>query len=531
MADLFEPTEDVGGPALVEFQERISRLGRSPSGSGRGTPRSPRRSRGEGRGSLDSDLASLPTKRRSRFPGIGSWLLVLVGLTTVGLTTLAQNVSGHPRCRRLMRYRLAGAVFAALTVFLFSGVSVYAVVLPQVGVHAPGQNALHKMLLLVPGPWRPNRPAHIAAPEGMVHNSAPAPSVNYPPSALAPVEGIGPGRTTPVAVIGEVPPAPAPSETAAGLPPLPPTARLENVSHQWQTWNNCGPATITMAASVFGKAPPNGQTEAMNFMKTTPNDKNVRPDEMVAYARSLGLQADWRVGGDLGRLKQFLANGIPVVVEVNYVPEPNDWMGHYRLLVAYDDLAGRFTAYDSVVQPGLNVPQPYGTFDEAWRQFNRTYIPVYRPEQADLVNRILGRDRDDRQMFAHALAIAQAETSTQPDNGFAWFNMGTNLVALGRTGEAVTAYDRARTLKLPWRMLWYQFGPFDAYLAEGRVSDVLALADANLAQSKDLEESHYFRGKALQAKGQNESARAAYQAALRANGRFAPASEALKSLA
>ena len=47
-----------------------------------------------------------------------------------------------------------------------------------------------------------------------------------------------------------------------------------------------------MAVSVFGRA--QDQTAAMNFMKTTPNDKNVRPDKLVAYARSLGLQA---IGG------------------------------------------------------------------------------------------------------------------------------------------------------------------------------------------------------------------------------------------
>ena len=131
------------------------------------------------------------------------------------------------------------------------------------------------------------------------------------------------------------------------------------------------------------------------------------------------------------------------------------------------------------------------------------------------MQRILGRDRDERQMFEHALALSQAEAAARPDDGFAWFNVGTNLVALGRTGEAVEAYDRARTLRLPWRMLWYQFGPFEAYLAEGRLADVQALADANLVQSKDLEESHYFRGRALQAKGQVEAARGAYQAALR----------------
>ncbi len=120
-------------------------------------------------------------------------------------------------------------------------------------------------------------------------------------------------------------------------------------------------------------------------------------------------------------------------------------MGHYRLLVGYDDPAGRFIAYDSVEKPGVNLSQPYGKFDEDWRIFNRTYIPVYRPDQAGLVDRILGRERDDTVMFERALAGAQAEAAPQPDNPFAWFNVGTNLVALGRPIEAVPAFDRARS--------------------------------------------------------------------------------------
>lgn len=454
--------------ALEGFRRRVDR---ARSRTGKGSALLP----------SEHDLRVLPgNRKRHPLMALLESLLVLAGLTAMGLTALADRVAAHPRYQSLARYRLAAAGVAACCVFLFSGVSVYAVVLPQVGVHVPGQNMLHRMLDRMPNPWRPERPAHVALPEGM------------------------------------------------SARPAPPTARLERVSHQWQTWNNCGPATITMAASVFGRE--QDQTAAMNFMKTTPNDKNVRPDEMVNYARSLGLQADWRVGGDVTRLKHFLANGIPVIVEVSYDPDPNDWMGHYRLLVGYDDTAGRFVAYDSVIPPGTNVPQPFGKFDDEWQIFNRTYIPVYPPEKADVVNRILGRDRDDKAMFEHALEVAQAEVAARPESGYAWFNMGTSLVSLGRTAEAVTAYDRARTLKLPWRMLWYQFGPFEAYLAEGRIADVQTLADANLAQSKDLEESHYFRGRALQAKGQIDAARAAYQAALRANTRFAPASDALKSL-
>ena len=178
----------------------------------------------------------------------------------------------------------------------------------------------------------------------------------------------------------------------------------------------------------------------------------------------------------------------------------------------------------------MNVPLPYRPFDADWRGFNRTYLPVYPPEMAPVVDAILGTDRDDQQMLQNALDVAAQETAAQPNDAFGWFNAGSTLTAMGRTSEAVQAYDRARALKLPWRMLWYQFGPFEAYLNQGRLNDVLSLTAANLQQASDLEESQYYRGRALQALGQPAAARAAYRAALAANPKYTPAYYALSTL-
>jgi tetratricopeptide (TPR) repeat protein len=308
----------------------------------------------------------------------------------------------------------------------------------------------------------------------------------------------------------------------------PASALLQGFRHEWQTWNNCGPATIAMATSHFGRT--GGQAHAAAFLKPNPNDKNVSYEELVAYVQSVGLQAERRVGGDLGRLKLLLAHGVPVVTPIWITPAPNDGLGHYRLLIGYDDATARLTAYDSFVAPGVNLGVPYGQFDDEWRVTNRTYLPVYPADKADLVARILGPDREDRQMYERALAVAQQEAAARPEDAFAWFNVGSNLTALGRAAEAAAAFDRARSLRLPWRMLWYQLAPFEAYLAEGRAADVLRLADANLAQAADLEESHYYRGRALQIQGQAAAARAAYQAALRTNPKYLPAYEALSTL-
>jgi len=375
---------------------------------------------------------------------------------------------------------------------------------------------IHRVAVLadrVPFPWKPQLADHVPAPIIEASFSVPVAAA----AGSAPSGGQALAATTPAPVRAEPTP-----------PSLPPTAKLEGFRHQWQTWNNCGPATITMAASFFGRK--ETQTDAARILKTNPEDKNVSPHELVDYVKSLGLDATWRVGGDLTRLKQLLASQIPVVVEVWIAPEPGDWMGHYRLLTGYDDSTGRFISYDSVQTPGPNLSQPYARFDEDWRVFNRTYIPVYTKEQAPLVERILGVDLDHKTMHERALVAAQRETLMLPDDGFAWFNLGTNLTALGRTAEAAQAFDKARTLKLPWRMLWYQFAPFEAYLAEGRAQDVLALATANLQRSNDLEESHYYKGRALQAQGQAPQARAAYQAALKANAKYTPASHSLAQL-
>jgi tetratricopeptide (TPR) repeat protein len=79
-------------------------------------------------------------------------------------------------------------------------------------------------------------------------------------------------------------------------------------------------------------------------------------------------------------------------------------------------------------------------------------------------------------------------------------------------------------------MLWYQHGPFEAYGAIGRWDDVMALAEANLRNAPNLEESHYWRGRALAARGDLAGARAAWSRALELNPFLAPAREALEEI-
>jgi tetratricopeptide (TPR) repeat protein len=326
-------------------------------------------------------------------------------------------------------------------------------------------------------------------------------------------------------------PTPTPGPPAAGLLPR---VQLSGLRHYWQTWNNCGPATLAMNMSYFGSKL--SQADVAAALRPYRDDKNVSPDEMAAYARARGLQAIVRVNGDAGRLKRLLSAGVPVLLETWYEPKPNDGMGHYRLLVGYDDAAREWIAYDSYDGRGLDKSQPYAgirlPYDEVarlWEAFNRTYVVLYDETRAAAVEGILATDLEDATMLAAALEKARVTALDQPRNAFAWFNAGSTLVALERYEDAAQMYDRARRIGLPWRMMWYQFGPFEAYYETGQYDEIISLADATLRNAQ-IEELYYWRGLAQQAVGDADAARESWRRAVELNRHFAPAHEALQAL-
>jgi hypothetical protein len=338
-------------------------------------------------------------------------------------------------------------------------------------------------------------------------------------------------------------PTQAPTATPIPPPPTPPpfqaalsTALLSGMRHEWQTWNNCGPATIAMNLSYFGS--PIDQAQAGAVLRLSADDKNVSPHELVTYAQSQGYVAQRLVNGSTDLARTLLSNGIPVLVETWHEEDPNDGMGHYRLLVGYDDATQMWTVYDSYDRTNLISAEPYGglrfsygEMDNLWKVFNRAFVLAYPPDRGPVVDAILGAyNLTPGTMYAAAAVQAQAELTANPADAFAWFNLGSSLTAQGQYGEAAAAFDQARALGLPWRMFWYQFEIFDAYLAMGRAQDVVALADSVNAITASIEEVHYWRGQALAAMGDTAGAAQAIRQALALNPTFAPAQQAAAAL-
>jgi len=342
-------------------------------------------------------------------------------------------------------------------------------------------------------------------PTFVARTSTPAilPALQYTPPA--------PAQTATPAVTATSTPTP----TLTPTPALPPQVMLTGLRHNWQTWNNCGPATLAMHLSFFGSTLT--QKDIRLALRPNDDDKNVSLSELAAYAQEQGFLARAMVNGDAQRIKALVAAGVPVLIETWFQPEPNNGMGHYRLVVGYDDEAGQWIVYDSIVSTGVEKDKPYqgirldyAETESLWHVFNRAYLVVYTPEQAAAVEAILGEDLDRERMWQAAMVRALAEIDADEEDTFAWFNLGSSYTALGRYDEAAAAFDRARILGLPWRMMWYQFAPFKAYYETGRYEELLALADATLATSDQIEEVHAWRGMALAALGRMEEAQAAF---------------------
>ncbi len=361
----------------------------------------------------------------------------------------------------------------------------------------------------------------LALPPVPLHPT-PTPADNLPTAQEAAV-------TLPDAAAGDSlpdsgPEAAPPTPTATPAPAAP-QLQLTGFTHQWQTWNNCGPATITINTSYYGR--PESQVEAALFLKPNKNDKNVNPEELAAYARTLGLEAIVRQGGSVEQLKEFLRNGLPVLAET-WLEHDGDGLGHYRLITGFNDAAGQFTTADSLNGPQFTVS--YQQFDSDWRVFNRLYLVVYPTGQTGLVRSVIGADIDDAAMHRRLVQQAQADIEANPNDAIAWFNLGDALTRLQQYQDATAAFDQARQLGLHWRRLWYQFTPFEAYYAVGRYQDVLDLTAATLQGTGGLEEAWYYQGLALHATDQAGAADA-FREALAYNANFTPAQTALDALA
>jgi hypothetical protein len=347
--------------------------------------------------------------------------------------------------------------------------------------------------------------------------------------------------------------------TAVSMPtitatPLPATVMLDEVKyeHQHGRLNYCGPANFSMALTYWGW---DGDRDVIGkAVKPVDKDKNVMPYELQDYIidNVTGMSSVVRYGGDIEMLKRLVAAGFPVVVEKGiYELDVNGkygWMGHYAFVTGYDDNQDLIIYQDTYQpagsEPGQNRKIKTSTFIEGWRAFNYVFVVVYPGDKEGEVLNLLGPLADEQWANQHALSVAQAEAQSLSDidQFFAWFNVGTSHISLFQYADAAIAYDYAFSIYAdldtndsvrPYRMMWYQTGPYKAYFYTNRFADVISLADTTLNDTiaePVLEESLYWRGRAYYMAGQTDLAVKDYRAALSVHPKWVVATQALQDL-
>src|SRR5688572_29293687 len=298
----------------------------------------------------------------------------------------------------------------------------------------------------------------------------------------------------------------------ATLAPPPAQAFLPSPPYEKQTPNNCGPAALSMMLHQYGWT--GDQKTISDVIKPVNGDRNVNPEEMAYWVHNFAgwLRMEYRVGGNLETLKRLIAGGYPVMIEGTTSLNPDDtgwpdddlWAAHYLLLTGYDDTTQTFIVQDPYRGPEKTIP--YEQLESEWKPFNYVYMVVYLPEQEEQIKSLLGSDWNPDLNRQKALDMAQAAVVTDPNDAFAWFNMGSNLVYFERYDEANAAYDKARELGLPQRMFRYQFGPFIANFQANRTEDLLVLTDYALQRTEMSEETWLWHGWALYRKGDTNGA-------------------------
>jgi tetratricopeptide (TPR) repeat protein len=313
------------------------------------------------------------------------------------------------------------------------------------------------------------------------------------------------------------------------LPPLPTANIIENDYQIFQTFNNCGPAALSMALSYYGinKSQLELGQELRPYQNPQGNndDKSVTLDELAKEAEKFNLLAYVRPHGNVKLLKTFIAQGIPVIIETTLTE--SDDIGHFRVVKGYDDTIGVIIQDDSM--QGHNIQFSQDVIDNMWKQYDYEYLVLVPKEKQQIAEAILGNDLNEKIAWQEAAAVNQQSLVINPNDVNSRFNFSVALYHLGSYQESVSEFEKIEN-KLPFRTLWYQIEPIEAYFALENYQRVFALTDEILNNgNRAFSELYIIRGKIYQKQGNMQAARAEFEKAVFYNVNMQLAQQLLQS--
>lgn len=317
-----------------------------------------------------------------------------------------------------------------------------------------------------------------------------------------------------------IPSTPAPTPMPSPIPTLPVSHVIPQKFHVYQSFNNCGPASLSMLLSYFGIDV--SQEELGRMLRPYQNprgdndDKSVTLDELANAGKKYRLIPYHRPDGNIDLLKQFIARDIPVITRT--LLKEGDDIGHYRLIRGYDNEKNVLIQDDSL--QGKNLSYTYQEFNSLWKIFNYEYLVLVPAGKIPLAQNILGENNDEKKAWTNAVLNARKALSENPQDIYTRFNLSVALYNIGEYRESVSEYEKVADL-LPFRTLWYQIEPIQAYAALGRDEKVFSLTDKILNNgNRAFSELYLIRGEIYQKQGKSDRVREELKKAVLYNQNF-----------
>jgi len=293
--------------------------------------------------------------------------------------------------------------------------------------------------------------------------------------------------------------------------PLPSQYQISGGTQVFQTFNNCGPASLSMALSfyeIFATQKELGdELRPWQNQAGIDDDKSVTLTELSRKAEDFGLIAYHRPNGDIATLKSFIVNDIPVITRT--LTKINEDIGHYRVIYGYNDTLGEIIQNDSLQGKALTFK--YDEFLALWKTFNFEYLVLLPTSKQNLAQKILKDNLDYEASWQNAIKRLNNEEVKSLD---VRFSLAVAYYNVGDYEKSIEAFESVEP-ELPFRTLWYQIEPLLAYQKLKRYDDLLSRIERILENgNRAYSELYQIRGEIYQDQGDAIKAQTEFEKAL-----------------
>lgn len=253
------------------------------------------------------------------------------------------------------------------------------------------------------------------------------------------------------------------------------------------------------------------------------DDKSVTLDELAEKSKDYGFVPFHRPNGNPELIKLFITYDIPVITRTWL--KVNDDIGHYRVIKGYDDTTREFIQDDSL--QGKNLKYSYEEFNSIWKKFNYEYLVLVPEDKREIAKKILGENADFKKAWKNAVETAQEEVNDNPNDKDFRFNLSVALYNVGEFKQSAEEFEKVED-ELPFRTLWYQIEPIEAYYELGNYKRVFEITDKILnTYNRAFSELYIIRGNIYLKQGNRDSARTEFEKAVFYNQNLKEAQDAL----